>query len=744
MSYRNGLLQGETIEYYENGQIKSKRNYFTPPNNYSQSSKTVGWASNYESDGTLISRTYNDSTEKIIFQRRCNGGITNSIEIGKCLSIGFFPDGKVMSLQVKDVYQRVANGISYYRNGKIRKLEIQDPETKQICGLNFSDLGHYLGSTIELNNAPDSLLSSNKTAELLRNVFGDKFIENSLFSDSILNGRYDLKYASGKLFGSLEFKNDMPNGSFVFYDPFRGDTLTYKYFDNGMQEGYYVEKFAGKTTINRGIIPSDNNYGWEERYSSDGIPMSKRVFTKGQSKQIETNEYYPDGKLKSINNYEKDTYSNYGPDGKLTYHTIEINDSLKHYREYFPGTTQVKTSRYILNGKQDSVYSTYYPTGKPQVFQNYKNDKREGLFQRFDEKGELIYWGNFVNDLQEGAFIDRKSGKNDTLFYVGGKLQIKPSSVECACVDTTYSSGKMRFAQSVSSLIEYPQLLNYISPSIKLKDSLNYNALFFTNLQTDNNNNSGFASFNLQMFKDFSIMIPADEQLILNFNPCRTQGYISKMDMMVHYEEEFRNTYVSFYPKRVSVSIAKGPLRSSNTNYPFFTCSFNVDAVEYRYNKELELKESKKPEYCFSPARLKDFLDIKITKGQASLFNNIEPFLDRNFQDLSGIKYTELNTFFGIVAQEADLTFPLKTNKGLNTFYAKSSRTLLGGKYVSGNIIIPCKKQSEDEYEINRNSAIEIFSLKELKTTMIKNGFTRVKTFFDDKTSELTIYYFAE
>jgi len=744
MNYKNGLLQGETIEYYENGQVKSKRNYYTPTNNYAQSTKTVGWSSNYESDGTLISKSYNDSTEKVIFQRRCYGGKTNLIEAGKCVTITFFPEGKLMSLQIKDSYQRVVNGISFYRNGKIRKIEIQDPETKQFSGLNYADEGEFLGCSLEINNAPDSLLSSNKTIATIQNVFDEKIIENKLFSDPILTGRYELKYANGKLMGTLEFENDLPNGSFVFYDPFKGDTLLYKYFANGVQSDYYVEKFAGKTVINRGRIPSINSYGWEERYSTDGIPMSRRVFTKDQTKQIETTEYYPDGKLKSINNYEKDTYSNYSPEGKITYHTIAINDSLKHYREYFPGTNQVKTSRYILNGKQDSLYSTYYPTGKPLVYQYYKNDKREGLFQRFDENGELTYWGNYINDLEEGVFINRKAGKNDTLQFIGGKLQIKPRSIECACVDTTYSTSKVRFAQSVSSLIEYPQLLNYISPSFKLKDSLNFNSLFFTNLQTDNNRNAGFASFNLQMFKDFSIMIPADEQLIVNFNPCRTQGYISKMDMMVHYEEEYRNTYVSFYPKRVAVSIAKGPLKSSNTNYPFFTCLFNVDAVEYRYNKEIELKESKTPEYCFTPARLKDFLDIKITKGQTSLFNSIEPFLDRNFQDLSGIKYAELNSFFGIVAQEADLTFPLKTNKGLNTFYAKSSRTLLGGKFVSGNIIIPCKKISDDGYEIIRDTSKENFSLKELKTNMINNGFTRVKSYFEDSKSELTIYYFAE
>lgn len=743
-SLKAGLLQGKAIEYYENGQIKTSRNYYTPLNAYSQSPKTVGWSYNFQEDGKLIGKGFNDSTENAIFKKGYYGGEINQIEIGKCLAINFFPDGYVMSLQIKDLYRRNVNAISYYRNGKTRKIEIQDPETKQFSTLNYSDKGEYLGCTLEVNNAPDSLLSSDKTAEIMKKVLGSQYISNNLFTDSILNGRYDLKYANGKIMGSVEFDNDLPNGHFVFYDPWTGDTLTYKYFEKGIPSGYYVEKFAGKTITHRGKIPSYNDYGWEEQYSPEGIPTSRRVFNKDQSKQIESTDYFPDGKIKSINNYLKGTSAFYNSDGSLSFHTVLLNDSLKHYREYYPGTTTIKTSKFFLNDKLDSLVATYYSSGKPQTYQYYKNNKREGLFQTFNEKGGVTYSGKFVNDLQEGEFIDQRSGKNDTLLFISGKLQVKSTNIECACLDTAYSTSKMRFAQSISSLIEYPQLLNYISPSFKLKDSLNFNSLFFTNLQTDNNNNAGFASFSLQMFKDFSIMIPADEQLILNFNPCRTNGYLSKLDMLVHYESDYKNTYVTLYPKRVALSFAKGPLKSSNTNYPFFTTFLNVEDVEYRYNKELIIKESKNAEYCFTPARLKDFLDLKFIKAQVSLFDDPLPFLDRTFQDMSGIKYPELNTFFGIVADNVDVTFPLMTSKGLNTYYAKSTRTLAGGKYVSGNIIIPCKKQSDDVYEINRGYGAETFSFKDLKSNWIKNGFTRIKSNYDDKTNELTIYYFAE
>lgn len=743
-SLKAGLLQGTAIEYYENGQIKTSRNYYTPINAYSQSPKTVGWSYNFQEDGKLIGKGFNDSTENIIFKKGYYSGSLNQIEIGKCLSINFFPDGQIMSIQIKDLYRRNVNAVSYYRNGMTRKIEIQDPKTKQFSALNYSDKGEYLGCTLEMNNAPDSSLSSDKTAETIKKVFGNQLIPNNLFTDSTLNGRYELKYATGKLMGSLEFENDLPNGHFVFYDPWTGDTLAYKYFEKGIPAGYYVEKFAGKIITHRGKIPSNNDYGWEEQYSPEGIPTSRRVFNKDQSKQIESIDYFPNGKIKSINNNLNGTSSFFNNEGALLFHTVLLNDSLKHYREYYPGTTVVKTSRFILNDRQDSLYSTYYPSGRPQTYQYYKNNKREGLFQTFNEKGEVTYFGKFVNDLQEGEFVDQRSGKNDTLLFVAGKLQVKSTNIECACLDTAFSTSKMRYAQSISSLIEYPQLLNYISPSFKLKDSLNFNSLFFTNLQTDNNNNAGFASFSLQMFKDFSIMIPADEQLILNFNPCRTNGYLSKMDLLVHYESDYKNTYVTLYPKRIALSFAKGPLKSSNTNYPFFTAFLNVEDVEYRYNKELVIKESKKAEYCFTPARLKDFLDLKFNKGTVSLFDNPLPLLDGAFQELSGIKYPELNTFFGIVADNVDVTFPLMTSKGLNTYYAKSIKTLAGGKFVSGNIIIPCKKQSEGIYEINRGYGVETFSFKDLKATWIKNGFTRLKSTFDEKTNELTIYYFAE
>ncbi len=743
-SLKDGLLQGKSIEYFENGQIKTVRNYYTPTNSYSQSSKNVDWSYTYMPNGTLIGKTFYDSTENVLYKKDYYNGIISALEIGKCLNVNFSPVGKIVSIQVKDLYRRTINGQSFYQNGKTRRLDIQDSITNQFSALNFLDNGEYLGCTLEMNYAPDSLLSSTKTAELMIKAFGDHFIDNNFFSDSILNGHYELKYANGKKMGSLEFLNDLPNGHFVFYDPWSSDTLSYKYFENGYQTGYYVEKFAGKKITHRGKLPSYNNLGWEEQYSLEGIPTSRRVFNKDQSKIIESIDYFSDGKIKSINNYSNGTSSYYDNDGSLLFQTVLLNDSLKQYREYYPGTAVIKTSRFILNDKQDSLYSTYFSSGKPQTYQYYKNNKREGLFQTFNEKEEVTYYGTFINDLQEGAFIDLRSGKNDTLWYVGGKLQIKSTNIECACVDTVCSTSKLRFAQSVSSLIEYPQLMNYISPALKLKDSLNFNSLFFTSLQTDNNNNAGFASFELQMFKDFSIMIPADEQLILNFNPCRTNGYLSKMMMMVNYEPDNKNTYVTLYPKRVAISFAKGPMKSSNTNFPLTTVLVNVESVEYRKNKELILKPNKTPDYCFSPARIKDFLDIKIISGEISLFNNTIPLIDRNFQDLSGLKYSELNNFFGIVADNVNLTFPLKTSKGLRTQYAKGSKTLAGGKFVCGSFIIACKKISEDYFEIDSIYEKEGFRLQELKTMWIKNGFTRIKSYYNDKTNELTIYYFAE
>ena len=170
-SLKAGLLQGKAIDYYENGQIKTSRNYYTPTTAYSQSPKTVGWSYNFKEDGTLIGKGYNDSTENTIFKKGFYEGVVNQIEIGKCLSINFFPDGKVMSIQIKDLYRRNVNAVSYYRNGMIRKIEIQDPETRQFSALNYSDRGEYLGCTLEMNNAPDSLLSSDKTAETVKKVF---------------------------------------------------------------------------------------------------------------------------------------------------------------------------------------------------------------------------------------------------------------------------------------------------------------------------------------------------------------------------------------------------------------------------------------------------------------------------------------------------------------------------------------------------------------------------------------------
>ena len=146
------------------------------------------------------------------------------------------------------------------------------------------------------------------------------------------------------------------------------------------------------------------------------------------------------------------------------------------------------------------------------------------------------------------------------------------------------------------------KLKNNFSGFFEVVDSLNYQSVFFTGLQTSNGTNSGFASLNLLMFKEFAVTIPADEQLKLVFNPCITKGYISRMQAYVNYSSiAAEDTKVTFFPARISISIQKGPVKSNSKDYSFPTAFFNMKDIEYDYKYGFKLNMADTTNSCFTP-----------------------------------------------------------------------------------------------------------------------------------------------
>ena len=743
MQFKNGLLQGASIEYFENGKIKSSRTYHSYYD-YSNSPKynSVGWYKQYDSTGYLNSKIYYDTAGQAIQTILYKNNRIVQLEVERYFGFNFSPMHKITSLQFKNSFSQEALGLYYYQSGRIRRINFQNPEIFDNSIIDISDDGKYFRTTSSRHEGPENLKPGEAICKNIRVIIGDQLPSSPLFTDTVLNGSYTLYYSNGKPLCVLNFKDDLPEGPSIVYDPLNGDTLVYRNFKDGVLNGYYVEKFAGKNIVRRGNTPDSTGIGWEEMFQPNGLPTNKKTYLKTPGQTIENSEYFENGILKSISNYKKKTGTYYDTEGYITSQTVSINDSLNRYADFYSGTGKIKTERFYLREKLDSTATTFHQNGKKSGIMHYKGNKRNGPYEMYNEKGDTIYSVNYIDDKIEGWVMDGRNGKIEFLYYENDRLVVQKPNTACGCIDTSYASNRTKFAQSVSALIEYPKLLNHKAPWLVFADSLNYNSVFFTGLQTSSGTNSGFAGLNLMLFKEFAFNIPADEQLRIILNPCRTKGYISRLETTVQYGNKPENTYVTFNPHRIAISFLKGPVKSNSGDYPGFTCFYNVADVTYNFEQRMIIRPGKTADYCFTPAVIRDFLQLTVEEGKPVLFRNSNDINGGILGNKNIVRQEELEKFFGIIAGKGIAQFTYKDKSNSFLIRGNTSQTLLGGQYASGNIQIACTKTETNNYAIGGGT--KTFNTDVLVNLFNKNGFSRVTTEFDPINNILTLYYFAE
>ena len=69
---------------------------------------------------------------------------------------------------------------------------------------------------------------------------------------------------------------------------------------------------------------------------------------------------------------------------------------------------------------------------------------------------------------------------------------------------------------------------------------------------------------------------------------------------------------------------------------------------------------------------------------------------------------------------------------------------MAGGLWVAGNMKLKVAQKSEDIYAYQTEKETFEFSLQNLKKEFIKNGFSRIKTVYDEKQNQLTFQFYAE
>jgi hypothetical protein len=146
---------------------------------------------------------------------------------------------------------------------------------------------------------------------------------------------------------------------------------------------------------------------------------------------------------------------------------------------------------------------------------------------------------------------------------------------------------------------------------------------------------------------------------------------------------------------------------------------------------------------CFTSGTIKDFLHLDAKNGHPLIFEAPNNHSGR-------LSQIEISNFFGLAIDKGSVTFNYGKDSVNYQLMAEIESILAGGKYVYGQIYIPCKKIAPDIFQVStRDEVIEI-SGQSLKVDWLKRGFTRLDIQYqlvkdNDKTEgELRIEFFVE
>lgn len=744
-SIKNGRYDGRYLEYHDNGELKSDLTYKTfTDKSGSLKSIQIGWRTEYDRNGKYLNRYYHDTLGEISIYMNYYKGIPMNITYKDIFTMEFFPDGKLMSFLVLGAHYSGSYGHYFYWNGKTRKMKVQNSENNILNSINFSDSGEPTSSYSDMHHNPvEKRLDENAMKKYAKTINPD-LIQNPLFSDTILNGKYQLHFSGNKLMGEMNFKNGFPEGDFLFFDPVGKDTLSFSQFSGGNKTGYYVHKFGGKTVYKRGRMFENGQLAWNENYQTNGLPYSKATFDKS-GKRIINIEYFENGKMKYSNNEITGDYASYDLTGSILSEVKQMDEvkKIKIHSEYFPGTSLLKSVHYTTNGVRDSLWENYFQNGQLQFRYAYNNGKKNGPCETYNDQGKLISKGNFVDDKQDGYFEQMKDGKMETMYYEKGNLKVLPSSVACVCQDTKESLSTTTFAPPVDQLISYSRLLSFLPDNIVPEDSVSFSKIFYTAFQNSSSRDGGFYSMNFMMFQPHYFKIPSDEQIKITLNPCHTQGYRSRLETRINVTfSDDNETTADFYPERISLEFLKSPMKSGDKNISDFKAYFNTKEVSISRNRKLEMDFEFDNKDCYSDGIIYNFLKVKIAASTPLLFKDPKEFIGTTVNNLN-LSDAELKKFFGLYVTEASCSFPITVDKKIYDLNVNSNFMLVGGTYVAGELRIACSKDG-NELEVETEKGKVKFTVDDVKSQWLNKGFTKLSVDFNEEKKELIIRFFAE
>lgn len=359
--------------------------------------------------------------------------------------------------------------IDYYQNSKYNLRLIKDEnksddfneiETKYIIDI------RKRGGFYDHNNGAKKIYYADGTLKQTYHIV-----------DGELNGLREFYYPNGKLEISVEYKDDLPHGSFAEYFYGERDELKNKLlfkktgqYDNdekdGVWEMIYLFDDNYKTiqfhTYEKGIksgpfqeVQRDSlvigNYKMDKLDGQYKIYDYPKKTAKGNSKEIDTTSL----KLLTKGNYSNGNKSghwwidniyfveegDYFNDKKTGQWSFSFTKEMNTAEEEFPFAGELAQTENFKNGRLNGLTTQYWFVGQEErpcteaerqsgesepcykidykkglETSNYKHGKLNGLYELKDKNGKIVRKGYYVNGFKDGGWIEGEF-EEDTLIY---------------------------------------------------------------------------------------------------------------------------------------------------------------------------------------------------------------------------------------------------------------------------------------------------------------------------------------
>jgi antitoxin component YwqK of YwqJK toxin-antitoxin module len=425
-SYKDGIMQADAVEYFENGNIHSSRQtneqgiteitYYFGNGNISGKRQVkwddmllVGEYVDYYPNGVPSYRTkYNDNGNQ--------NGITH----------WFYPTGNVHIHQhvVNDTISGSEKRYSpnhklseklVWSNGRLEEVILYNhdgSERERIKSKNGANItyDHYLHDTLGI---------SFRVSTLSLNTEGKK--------QGIC---YDYS-PQGTVLSKANYDNDKLNGDAYIYYP-NGKLQTYSHYENDVANGLYISYYPNDTIRIEGYLRNDQQTGAWYQYYPNGALQTQWIYD-GNGTLLSSTTFYCNGTKETVSScYEGMLvqYDQYDHEGKLLGSSKLPHGKGIKYNYWGNGEIYSKDS--ILAGQAIDTSYYYDFSGKP-WYQNYFiNGKQEGNITYCLYGDYMTVTSRFILGQMEGT----KS------IYANGELERE----ETSCNGEEHGTSKIYYA----------------------------------------------------------------------------------------------------------------------------------------------------------------------------------------------------------------------------------------------------------------------------------------------------------